>query len=405
MALQTRIVMPASANKGQIIEIKTLVQHEMETGHRRDNEGRPIKRDIIHTFAVTYDGTEIFRADLFPGVAANPYFAFSTIATESGEVLFKWADDKGGVTTESRKTRSDVMHAERGRSIAVWVGAVVAITASVAPWEAWGADRPATPLSGRTFQSADTQRIEADEAANAGFLWLERGATLWKSPEGRNAKACASCHGDAGQSMKGVAASYPEVDKKSGALLNIEGRINQCRVERQGTSALAYESDALLALTAYVARQSYGLARRVDRRWRRGSVLSHRQGVLRNPTGPAQSRMRTVSRRQRRQAAARRSHQPGPDRRLARLPAGVADDGLAASPAQSLQSRRQGRDTGRRFARVSGARTLSRVARRGARGLVARRAAVRLPFDLIGSCISQSRRIATAKPSPTSCSL
>jgi sulfur-oxidizing protein SoxZ len=103
MAAQTRIVMPSAAKKGQIIEIKSLIQHHMETGHRRDNEGRPIKRDIVNRFAVTYNGVEIFKSDLFPGVAANPYFAFSTIATESGEVTFQWTDDQGVVTTETRR--------------------------------------------------------------------------------------------------------------------------------------------------------------------------------------------------------------------------------------------------------------------------------------------------------------
>ena len=102
-AAATRIVMPASAKRGDIIDIKTLVQHPMVTGHGRDNVGRPIPRDIIHTFTVTYAGTEIFRVDLFPGVAANPFFAFSTIATDSGDVVFTWVDDSGGKTVETRK--------------------------------------------------------------------------------------------------------------------------------------------------------------------------------------------------------------------------------------------------------------------------------------------------------------
>ena len=103
MVAQTRIVMPATAKKGQVIEIKTLIQHPMETGHRRDNEGRPIKRDIVHRFTVNYNGVEVFRSDLFPGVAANPYFAFSTVATETGELVFQWTDDQGVATRETRK--------------------------------------------------------------------------------------------------------------------------------------------------------------------------------------------------------------------------------------------------------------------------------------------------------------
>ena len=86
----TRIVMPATARKGEVIEIKTLIQHVMETGYRRDNVGKAIPRNIINRFVVMYDGEEIFRADVFPGVAANPYFAFSTTATRTGEVVFTW---------------------------------------------------------------------------------------------------------------------------------------------------------------------------------------------------------------------------------------------------------------------------------------------------------------------------
>ncbi len=99
---QTRIVCPATAKKGDVIEIKTLIQHHMETGHRRDNMGRPIERDIIKTLVVTYAGAEVFRATLGPGIAANPYIMFSTVATETGEIVFTWIDEKGAATTEKR---------------------------------------------------------------------------------------------------------------------------------------------------------------------------------------------------------------------------------------------------------------------------------------------------------------
>lgn len=102
---QTRIVAPATASKGDVIEIKTLIQHIMETGHRRDNMGRPIERDIIQSLTVTYAGAEVFRAELGPGVAANPYFAFSTVATESGELVFTWTDEKGIATVEKRNLK------------------------------------------------------------------------------------------------------------------------------------------------------------------------------------------------------------------------------------------------------------------------------------------------------------
>jgi sulfur-oxidizing protein SoxZ len=98
---QTRIVCPRTARKGEVVEIKTLIQHPMETGYRRDNVGKPIPRHIITSFTVTYAGEEVFRADLFPGVAANPFMAFSTVATETGDVVFTWRDDQGQTTVET----------------------------------------------------------------------------------------------------------------------------------------------------------------------------------------------------------------------------------------------------------------------------------------------------------------
>ena len=103
MAHPTRIVLLATARRGEVILIKTIVQHEMETGYRRDDRGLAVPRHIISRFVVTYNGTEIFSADLFPGVAANPYFAFTTTAAESGEIVFAWIDDKGHTTTEKRQ--------------------------------------------------------------------------------------------------------------------------------------------------------------------------------------------------------------------------------------------------------------------------------------------------------------
>src|SRR5450759_323920 len=84
------INVPAAARRGEIIEIKALVSHEMETGFRRTQLGILIPRDIITQFVCTYNGAEIFRAEFYPAIAANPFIAFSTIATESGTIAFKW---------------------------------------------------------------------------------------------------------------------------------------------------------------------------------------------------------------------------------------------------------------------------------------------------------------------------
>ncbi|HTT10778.1 MAG TPA: thiosulfate oxidation carrier complex protein SoxZ [Burkholderiaceae bacterium] len=87
------VTVPPKAKRGEIIEIRTLVGHPMESGFRHDNFGRPIARNIITQFVCTYNGTEIFRADLFPAISANPLLAFTTVATETGTLEFKWTGD------------------------------------------------------------------------------------------------------------------------------------------------------------------------------------------------------------------------------------------------------------------------------------------------------------------------
>lgn len=95
------INVPARARRGEIIEIKTLISHTMETGFRRTQVGALIPRDIISRFACTYNGTEIFRADLHPAISANPFIVFSTIAVESGTLEFHWTGDNGFRVTQS----------------------------------------------------------------------------------------------------------------------------------------------------------------------------------------------------------------------------------------------------------------------------------------------------------------
>ena len=112
--------------------------------------------------------------------------------------------------------------------------------------------------SGIEFAGSDVRSMQSDDLANPGFLWVERGEKLWNDAMGGS--SCASCHGDATASMRGVAARYPAFDAASGAVLDIEARINDCRVRRQKQRALPRESDDLLGITAYVALQSRSLA-------------------------------------------------------------------------------------------------------------------------------------------------
>ena len=95
------INVPKKAKRGDIIEIKTLMSHIMETGYRHTAAGDLVPRDIITSFACRYNGKEIFRADFFPAIAANPFMSFFTVAQESGKFEFEWIGDNGFSTTAS----------------------------------------------------------------------------------------------------------------------------------------------------------------------------------------------------------------------------------------------------------------------------------------------------------------
>ena len=111
--------------------------------------------------------------------------------------------------------------------------------------------------SGVDFAGSDVRAMQSDDFANPGFLWVQRGEALWRDEAA--GKSCVSCHGDATASMRGVATRYPAYDRASDSVLDLEARINACRVQHQGAKPFQRESDELLALTAYVATQSRGM--------------------------------------------------------------------------------------------------------------------------------------------------
>ena len=117
---------------------------------------------------------------------------------------------------------------------------------------------PGERRSGYEFMSRETRAMQDDEATGPAAFSLLDGETLWNRKEGLAGVACASCHA----SMKGVAARYPTAKKIP---INLEQQINVCRAERQKAPPFAYESRELLALTAYVARQSRGLPIAIER--------------------------------------------------------------------------------------------------------------------------------------------
>ena len=101
------INVPKLAKKGDVLEIKCLISHPMESGYRVGYNGALIPRDIIQTFSCTYNGEEIFRAELSPAIAANPFFSFFTRATESGTIAFRWQGDNGFTAEETAEITVD----------------------------------------------------------------------------------------------------------------------------------------------------------------------------------------------------------------------------------------------------------------------------------------------------------
>jgi sulfur-oxidizing protein SoxZ len=102
-----RVRVPERAARGEIVEIRAMVEHPMDSGFRVDNMGRTIPRHIVESFTCSYGGREVFRARLHPAVSTNPYFLFYVVASESAELVFTWTDDQGGVTTETALLRVD----------------------------------------------------------------------------------------------------------------------------------------------------------------------------------------------------------------------------------------------------------------------------------------------------------
>jgi sulfur-oxidizing protein SoxZ len=98
-----RLKVPKKAKKGDIITVKSLIKHKMETGQRKGKDGKPIPRMIINKVSATYNGAEVFSADWHPAVSANPFLSFKLKATESGTIELKWTDDKGKVVSQSAK--------------------------------------------------------------------------------------------------------------------------------------------------------------------------------------------------------------------------------------------------------------------------------------------------------------
>lgn len=118
--------------------------------------------------------------------------------------------------------------------------------------------------SGYAYLSEEHRQLQDDTFGNPGMLWVERGRELWERAQGDSQQACTSCHGDAATSMRGVRTRYPQFDPHTEKLINLEQRINRCRTEQLQVEAYPYESEALLAISAFVGFHSHGMPMNVD---------------------------------------------------------------------------------------------------------------------------------------------
>ena len=98
-----RVRMPATAKAGEVVEVKTLISHEMESGQRKDKDGKTIPRKIINKFAVKFNGKELMTVDWHTAISANPYQSFFVRVPESGTFTFEWTDDDGSVYSAEQK--------------------------------------------------------------------------------------------------------------------------------------------------------------------------------------------------------------------------------------------------------------------------------------------------------------
>jgi sulfur-oxidizing protein SoxZ len=102
---QPRVRLPAQVRAGEVIEIRTLITHPMETGQRRDASGAVVPRDIIRRFEARFEGELVFAAELAPAVAANPYIAFPFRAERAGRFTFTWTNDAGESRSATQELR------------------------------------------------------------------------------------------------------------------------------------------------------------------------------------------------------------------------------------------------------------------------------------------------------------
>ena len=141
-------------------------------------------------------------------------------------------------------------------SLGLALGVAWTVGGAAAADKDWGKYQVEDRRSGYTYAEPETRAMQDDDIANPAMIMVDVGEELWGKVDGEAGKACASCHNDATESMKGVAASYPKLDKKLGKLQAISHRVNTCRTERMKAKAWKWESTQMLGMTSYIRYQS-----------------------------------------------------------------------------------------------------------------------------------------------------
>jgi len=142
-------------------------------------------------------------------------------------------------------------------SAAIAVGA--SVFANTADATDWGQYQVGDVRSGYTYMTDESRAMQVDNFQNPGMLWVEQGTELWGTVNGKAGKSCASCHGDSGESMKGVAATYPKYDQELGKVQTVEHQINYCLENRMEAKPYKWESSEMLSMTTFVNTQSLGM--------------------------------------------------------------------------------------------------------------------------------------------------
>ena len=196
-------------------------------------------------FTATWNGNEILRMDLSPAIAANPFVSFFAVATESGTITFRWTGDEGFVVEESVAITLPDLSAPCGWPCVLARGLRRVLCPGPVGADRAGADKR---RSGYQDMGAALQKMQDDDTANPGMLFVQLGQQLWSKPAGAASKACADCHSIA--DMKGVAARYPAMPTDVDKPIDLEGRIRLCRTANQQAEPFAPESRDLLPLLA-----------------------------------------------------------------------------------------------------------------------------------------------------------